>query len=68
MKKRVLDMSEKMMSSDDLINVTLTRGEWYTIEEYLSSAIDKLSTELTVDVDEITGLDFILNEIKKQVC
>lgn len=68
MKKRVLDMSEKMMSSDDLINVTLTRGEWYIIEEYLSSAIDKLSTKLNVDVNEITGLDFILNEIKKQVC
>jgi hypothetical protein len=55
------------MSSEELVNVTLTRGEWYTIEEYLSSAIDKLSTELNVDINEITGLDFILYEIKKQV-
>ena len=65
MKSVVLSIKEKMMS--ELINVTLTRDEWVRVEEYLSSAIDKLSTELNVDVDEITGLDFILYEIKKQV-
>jgi hypothetical protein len=55
------------MSSEELVNVTLTRGEWYIIEEYLSDILENISTHLNANVDEMSTLDFILYEIKKQV-
>ena len=50
-----------------LINVTLTRDEWVRVEEYLTATLEDISSQLYASLDEMSALDRIIAEIKKQV-